>query len=308
MMTKNKTMLYGSMVAMQAVIYALGNAITKIAYESITPFWGMFFRFALAFALFMILFGKNIILELKVSSLMTWLPSSLCVSATYIFCNLSLAMTTATNAGFLISLSILFVPFFEAVIMNRKYKLKYLPAQALVIVGLYLLCSNGGSFSFGPGELLGLLSSVAMAGALVFGEKGLENMNVMTISTAQIGLTVILSLVGAVILEPNFQITAVQPSAWMILLYLSIASTCLAFWLQNKALTALPSTQVSLILCSEPVFTAACSWLLLGEVLSSIGFAGTVIIIGCIFAETYMLSNDEADCVLQAECIPSQEI
>lgn len=294
METKNKTMIYGGMVALQSIVYALGNAMTKIAYESITPFWGMVFRFALAFALFMLLFGKNIVAELKAAPLGTWLPSSLCVSITYILCNLSLAMTTATNAGFLISLSILFVPFFEAAILHRPYKPKYLPAQVLVIAGLYLLCSNGGSFSFGFGELLGLLSSITMAGSLVFGEKGLQNMNVMTISTAQIGLTVIFSLLGALILEPDFQITAVQPNAWLVLLYLAVASTCLAFWLQNKALTVLPSTQVSLILCSEPVFTAICSWILLGEVLSKIGFAGTVIIIGCIFAETYILSKEDA--------------
>ncbi len=35
---KNKTLLYGGMVAMQALIYGMGNAVTKIAYESITPF------------------------------------------------------------------------------------------------------------------------------------------------------------------------------------------------------------------------------------------------------------------------------
>ncbi len=102
---------------------------------------------------------------------MTWLPSSLCVAATYITCNVALDMTTATNVGFFISLSVLFVPFMETIILKRKFRLKYLPAQLMVIVGLYFLCCNGGSFSFGWGEALALLSSVTMAGSLVFGEK-----------------------------------------------------------------------------------------------------------------------------------------
>lgn len=56
----------------------------------------------------------------------------------------------------------------------------------------------------------------------------------------------------------------------------------------------LSSAQVSLILCSEPVFTAIVSFVLLAEALSGVGLAGTGIIIGCIVAETYILSSDAA--------------
>lgn len=288
---KNKTLLYGGMVCMQAFVYGLGNAVTKIAYESITPFWGMVFRFGLAFLLFMLLFGKKIVKELREAPLRTWLPSSLCVGTAYISCNISLDMTTATNVGFLISLSILFVPFIERIVLKRKYLMRYVPAQLMVILGLYLLCCNGGNFSFGWGEALGLLSSVAMAGSLVFGEKGLQNMDVMTISTMQIGVTFVASLAGALFFEPGFHAADVALSAWMVLLYLSVISTCLAFWLQNKALTGITSTQVSVILCSEPIFTAALSWMILGEELSVIGFLGTVIIVCCIIAETWVIST-----------------
>lgn len=276
---------------MQGLIYGLGNAVTKVAYESITPFWGMVFRFGLAFLVFMIFFGKAILQQLKETPLMTWLPSSLCVGATYIACNVALDITTATNVGFLISLSVIFVPFMEVFILKRKYRMRYLPAQLMVILGLYFLCCNGGSFSFGWGEALALFSSVAMAGSLVFGEKGLQDMDVMTISTMQVGIAFVGSLIGAVVLEPDFSVMDVEPSAWVVLLYLSIVSTCLAFWLQNKALTGITSTQVSVILCSEPVFTAAISWVLLGEILSGIGFLGTIIIVGCIIAETMVIAS-----------------
>lgn len=292
-MTRNKH-IYMGMVVLQAFIFGVGNALTKVAYESISPFWSMFFRFGLALALFLLFFGKGVFAELRKAPPSVWLPSSICVSATYILCNLALDRTTATNVGFLMSLSILFVPFFEAVVMKRAYRAKYAPAQLLVILGLYLLCSNGGDFTFGIGELFGLLSSAAMAGALVYGEKGLQNMDVMAISTIQIGLTVLLSLAGALLMEPGFRVETVEPEAWLVLLYLSIGSTCGAFWLQNKALTALSSTQVSLILCSEPVFTAIVSFMLLAEALSGAGLAGTGIIIGCIVAETYILSSDAA--------------
>lgn len=299
---KNKTLIYGSMVALQALIYGMGNAVTKIAYESITPFWSMVLRFGLAFVVFLIFFGKGIFKQLKDVSLMTWLPSSLCVAATFITCNVALDMTTATNVGFFISLSVLFVPLMETIILKRKFRLKYLPAQFMVIVGLYFLCCNGGSFSIGWGEALALLSSVAMAGSLVFGEKGLQDMNAMTISTMQVGITFGASLIGALVLEPNFHMTSVEPSAWMVLFYLAVISTCLAFWLQNKALTGITSTQVSVILCSEPVFTAAISWVILGEILSGIGLLGTVIIVGCIVAETWVISTVNGQPVPEEVC------
>lgn len=304
---KKKTLIYGSMVGMQAFIYGLGSAITKIAYESITPFWSMTFRFGLALLIFLIFFRKGIMKELKEAPLIAWLPCSLCVGTVYITCNVALDMTTATNVAFFISLSILFVPFIETMVMKRKYHLKYLPAQLLVILGLYFLCCNGGSFTFGWGEALGLLSSVAMAGSLVFGEKGLQNMNVMTISTTQIGFSFVASLIGALVLEPDFSVMQVEPSAWIIILFLSVVSTCLAFWLQNKALTGITSTQVSVILCSEPVFTTAISWAILGEILSGIGLLGTVIIVGCIIAETWVISTVNGEAEPEAVCEPMDQ-
>ena len=284
---------------MQALIYGMGNAVTKIAYESITPFWSMALRFGLAFVVFLLFFGKGILGQLKEVPLMTWLPSSVCVAATYITCNVALDMTTATNVGFFISLSVLFVPFLETIILKRKFRLRYLPAQLMVIAGLYFLCCNGGSLSFGWGEALALLSSVVQAGALVFGEKGLQNMNVMTISTTQVGIAFGASLIGALVLEPDFNVMSVEPSAWVVLLYLAVVSTCLAFWLQNKALTGITSTQVSVILCSEPVFTAAISWVILGEILSGVGLLGTIIIVCCIVAETWVISTVNAEPVLE---------
>jgi drug/metabolite transporter (DMT)-like permease len=45
---KCKPAVYILMIVLQSVIYGIGNPITKIAYESITPFWGLAFRFTFA--------------------------------------------------------------------------------------------------------------------------------------------------------------------------------------------------------------------------------------------------------------------
>ena len=57
-------------------------------------------------------------------------------------------------------------------------------------------------------------------------------------------------------------------------------------FLQNCALEKLPSTTVSLLLTGEPVFTAAFSYLLLGETLSLLGWIGAGLIVTSVVMAT----------------------
>lgn len=288
---KDKRWPYIYCILLQALIYGLGNPLTKIAYESITPFWCLTVRFGLAALIFTIFFGKRTVAQLRTAHLSDWLPAGLCMAVAYIACNVALDLTSATNVGFLMSLAIIFVPFLEVVVLQRPYRFIHLPAQLIVVAGLYLLCCNGGFFSFGWGEGLSLLTSVAIAGSFVYGERGLRNLDVFTISAVQIWLTFILSLPGAICMESGFWFSSVQPAAWAVILYLVVLCTCLAFALQNVALTRLPSVTVSMLSCSQPVFTAVASRVILGESLSSIGLGGAVVIIICIVVENYIDGN-----------------
>ena len=89
---------------------------------------------------------------------------------------------------------------------------------------------------------------------------------------------------------------------WAAVAFLAIAGTCLAFWLQNKALAHIPAATVSVILCSEPVVTAIISFFVLGEVLSMMGVLGAAIIVGCTVAATLLDSSAEKD---QVEELPA---
>ena len=120
------------------------------------------------------------------------------------------------------------------------------------------------------GEILALLSSVALAGALVFGERGLEQLDATTVAGTQIVASFVVALACALVFEPPVNVAAVQPVAWGTIAFLALLSTCLTFMLQNVALTELPSSTVSLLLTGEPVFTAAFSFMLLGEALSAL--------------------------------------
>ena len=156
------------------------------------------------------------------------------------------------------------------------------------------MCSNGGAPSFGLGEILALLSSVALAGALVFGERGLEQLDATTVAGTQIVASFVVALACALVFEPPVNVAAVQPVAWGTIAFLALLSTCLTFMLQNVALTELPSSTVSLLLTGEPVFTAAFSFMLLGEALSAAGMAGAVVIVASVVAATWVEGRQSA--------------
>lgn len=279
-------------VIVQTVIFGLGNVITKFAYESVTPLWCMVLRFGLALLVFALIFGPRMVRELRGVKLGDWVPAAVCLAVGYIACNLALDLTTATNVGFLVALPVVFAPFIAVAVQRTRYPRAMVPFQVAVVGGLYLLCCNGGAFSFGAGEALSLLSSAAIAGSLVFGEKGLAKLSAPTIAGTQILASFLLSLVAALSVEPVADVTAIEPVAWGVIAFLAILSTCVTFALQNVALVGLPSSTVSLFLTGEPVFTALFSMALLGESLSAAGWVGAGVIFLAVVGATFVEGRD----------------
>jgi drug/metabolite transporter (DMT)-like permease len=67
-----------------------------------------------------------------------------------------------------------------------------------------------------------------------------------------------------------------------VIVYLAGLCSCLAYLLQNTALAHIPSSLDSLTHCTEPVFTAAASYFILGEQLSGTGWWGAALLLACI--------------------------
>jgi drug/metabolite transporter (DMT)-like permease len=270
------------LVLLQTLLYGVGTPITKTAYESISPLWCLTFRFFLATAVLSVFAGKAAVRELRRVRPGTWLPAATTMAMSYITFNAALAFSQATTVGFLMSLSVVFTPVLSALVCRRPYRKAMLPVQALAVGGLYLLCRNGGSFSFEWGEMLAVLCSLCVAGSLVWGRESLAELSALTVSLSQLATATVLSAVGALLFEPKLSVASITPGAWLVILYLAIPCGCLAYWLQNAALSHLSPSIVSLTQCAEPVFTAAASFLILNERLSTAGWCGAGLLFLCI--------------------------
>ncbi|HPY55881.1 MAG TPA: DMT family transporter [Sedimentibacter sp.] len=285
---------YMGFILLQSVIYGFGNPLTKIAFKSITPFWSLSVRFTIAFIVFMLFFGRRIIGSLKSVEPKVYLPAGICMATAYITCNLALSWTSATNVGFLMSLPVIFAPILALLIYKVKYRLIHIPVQIVVVIGLYLLCFDGEKLVFGKGEITALITAISIAGALVFGEESLKQLDAVAVSAVQAGITALISLPCALIFENTEILVHVTIPAWLVVLYLAIFCTNIAYMLQNSALKYISASTVSMLQCTQPILTAIISYLLLREKLSTLGIIGAAIIIVCIIAENIITTKEQS--------------
>lgn len=281
-----KRVVFTALMVLLTIIFGLGNVVTKHSFSSISPLWCLALRFGLAVAVLLLLFGRRVHAQLKEVAVRTWLPAAALMALTYILAIVPLNFTTATNVGFLVALPVLFVPLVASVVRRSVYPKAFIPLQAMVLVGLFMLCCNGGSLAFGPGEAMALASSVTLAAALVLSEQGLKRLDVATIATTQALATFVVALVSALVLEGPLPVQALDAPTLASVAYLGILCTCVTFFIQYKALSVLKSSTVSLLLTGEPVFTALFSFVLLGEALGTVGLVGAVFIMAAVVAGT----------------------
>ena len=289
-MKENKTK-YVLFILLQSLVYGIGNPITKVAYESITPFWLLAGRFAVTSLIYGILFGSRIRAQMKCAMVSDWLPPALCCAGAYISCNLALDIAPATTVGFLISLPVLFTPALESIVFRRPYDFRRLPIQLVLTVGLFLICCGESGFTFGFGEALALFDAFCVAGILVFGERALKKIDAAVLSSMQAFVTLALSVLGALLLDDMGVLKGVQWEAWAVVLYLALGCTVLAYLLQNYAVAHLRAGTVSMLQCTQPILTAVISYLMLGETLSGKGFFGGGLILAALLFDGWRESR-----------------
>ncbi|MDL2318620.1 DMT family transporter [Eubacteriales bacterium OttesenSCG-928-A19] len=286
--------VYGGMIVFLCMLWGLGNPIIKVAGHSIAPFASIALRFSLAFLVFMVFFGRRVLRNLRTVKWPQTIAVCIFTALAFTLGSFALMLTEAMIAGFLISIAVLFTPFLEPIILRTRFNWRILPIVLIVCVGMYLLC-GGGAFSFGLGELLAVLCSISYAIMLTLSEKYIGNIDTVTLSTLQCATAAILSIACMLIFEGVFDPRTLTWEGVGAIAYLSLASTCAAYVLQNKALRHIPATFASLIFCTEPVFTVFFSYLLLGETLDLMGVIGAAIILAGVMYASVMRPQGNAD-------------
>ncbi|MFF6773370.1 DMT family transporter [Streptomyces sp. NPDC012637] len=193
--------------------------------------------------------------------------------------------TSATNAGLIISLTMIFTPLAEAAVNRTRPPRAFLAAAGLSVAGVVMLTQGGGFTAPSSGDLLMLLAALArtvhvLAMARI---KAVQSADSLSLTTVQLGSAV--AVFAVLVALPG---TGAPPWAaaadfgageWAGLLFLSVFCTLFAFFVQMWAVRRTSPSRVSLLLGTEPLWAAAAGIALAGDRPGLVGLAGAVLVL-----------------------------
>lgn len=191
--------------------------------------------------------------------------------------------TSATNAGLIISLTMIFTPLAEAAVTRIRPSRAFLGAAALSVLGVVLLTQGGGFTQPSLGDLLMLLAALARTVHVLAMSrvKSVQGADALSLTTVQLGAAVAVFALLATGADATPWQTAVDfgPREWAGLLFLSAFCTLFAFFVQMWAVRRTSPSRVSLLLGTEPLWAALAGIALGGERLGALGLAGGALVL-----------------------------
>ncbi|SDK13127.1 DMT family transporter [Natronincola ferrireducens] len=270
------------MMLMVTAIWGSSYLFMKMGLNTIQEFNFIGLRFGIAFILSAIVFHKRLMkAEFKTVKYAFILGSIL--FSVFAAITLGLKTTTASNAGFLVSLTVIFVPILSAVFLKKIPEKRICLGACLAVLGIALLTLNS-QFIINTGDLLCILGALFFAIHIIVTGKLTKDVDSIMLGVLQLGFTGGWGFILAFVLEtPTLPNTS---EAWLAVLALSILCSAIGFTLQTVAQKYTTPTHIGLIFSLEPVFTAVFAFIFIGEMLSIRGYIGAVIVLlGVVNAE-----------------------
>ncbi|MFD7556030.1 MULTISPECIES: DMT family transporter [unclassified Streptomyces] len=193
--------------------------------------------------------------------------------------------TSATNAGLIISLTMIFTPLAEAAVRRRKPSLGFLGAAGVSIAGVLLLTQGAGFTAPSLGDLLILGAALARTLHVLLMARipAVQDADSLSLTTVQLGGAVavfaLLAAVPGTGESPWSTAAGFGAAEWAGLAFLSLFCTLFAFFVQMWAVRRTSPSRVSLLLGTEPLWAAAAGIAIGGEHLAPLGFAGAALVL-----------------------------
>jgi drug/metabolite transporter (DMT)-like permease len=258
------------------IFWGAGFPATKIALQTMTPYYHIGIRFAIASLLLSMLFYKKL-KNLNKGLIKPALILSSLLFATYAFQTIGIQYTTASKSSFFSGLAVLIVPLFSIFYLKTKLELKTIISVLTATLGLFLLSNTSGNSNFNIGDFLTILCSICYAWQLIFTGTYVQKHDATLLAIVQLFFVSIFGIVFAIIFEPLPKDISIS-SFWS-LMFSAVFCTAFAFWVQTTAQKFAAASHIALIFTMEPVFGALTSFLILGEVLGIKGVIGGMCII-----------------------------
>ncbi|MEU9039239.1 DMT family transporter [Streptomyces sp. NPDC048352] len=193
--------------------------------------------------------------------------------------------TSATNAGLIISLTMIFTPLAESAVRRQAPPAAFLGAAAVSVAGVVLLTQGAGFTAPGPGDLLILGAALARTVhvLLMARIKAVQDADSLSLTTVQLGGAVLVFALLAALPGtgdgPWAAAAGFGAAQWAGLAFLSVFCTLFAFFVQMWAVRRTSPSRVSLLLGTEPLWAAAAGIAIGGEHLAPLGLTGAALVL-----------------------------
>ncbi|MCT4352130.1 DMT family transporter [Streptomyces sp. Je 1-79] len=206
--------------------------------------------------------------------------------------------TSATNAGLIISLTMILTPLAEAAVTRTRPQAlgparaggtpmprAFLAAAGLSVTGVVLLTQGGGFTAPSLGDLLMLLAAVARTVHVLAMSRirAVRSADSLSLTTVQLGSAVavfaLLATLPGTGASPWSVALDFGPREWAGLLFLSVFCTLFAFFVQMWAVRRTSPSRVSLLLGTEPLWAAAAGIAIAGDRPGVLGIAGAILVL-----------------------------
>ncbi|MEU6945183.1 DMT family transporter [Streptomyces sp. NPDC046316] len=193
--------------------------------------------------------------------------------------------TSATNAGLIISLTMILTPLAEAAVTRTPMPRAFLAAAGLSVAGVVLLTQGGGFTTPSLGDLLMLLAALARTVHVLAMSRitSVRSADSLSLTTVQLGSAVavfaLLATLPGTGASPWSVALDFGPREWAGLLFLSVFCTLFAFFVQMWAVRRTSPSRVSLLLGTEPLWAAAAGIAIAGDRPGALGIVGAILVL-----------------------------
>ena len=268
-----------------AIIWGTGFVVTKLAMDNgIGVYYLLFIRFLVASILLMfVIFLKKI--KIKKEMLLPGIIQGVLLTLGYSIQTMALNYTTPAKNSVLTGLNVIFVPYILLIFFRKKLDIFTIISSILAFFGTLLLSGNISSFSeINKGDLLSMLCAIFFALYIIVIDKYANKINVFVMSFIQFFTVMILCLLLSL---TKGEIKQLNSIGLMLMIYLGVFGTFVAYNLQIMAQKVLSASRTVLFLSLEVVFGVLISIISGYDSFSLNILIGTLLVFaGIVIAET----------------------
>jgi drug/metabolite transporter (DMT)-like permease len=198
------------------------------------------------------------------------------LSSIYLSQTIGLKYTSTGHSAFITGSAVIIVPFLLFTIWKQKLFKVDLVAVGIVIIGLFLLTYDFET-NINRGDLLTLITAISLAFHIVFAQQFVKKTDAALIVMYQFFAAMIVSFIA-------FQFTndtelIIDNKGWYSLIYLGLIGTLVCYFITVWVQKFVAAIRVSIILATEPLFAALCSYIFINEKLNLREYLGAGLIL-----------------------------